>query len=125
MKRSIIIVIVMLCLFGCCLFFLYSLGYLSFDKSDVSEDKSDVSFEVTFKKDTYDMKYCDGKGCLNVYERYQIPNITKGYYYFLDRHSESTNKKSAENINNRASYNFTLGIYDNVNKILYFYELDT
>ena len=39
--------------------------------------------------------------------------------------SESINKKSAENINNRASYNFTLGIYDSVNKVLYFYELDT
>ena len=97
------------------------------------KDYQDTEIKINWKElplstelqNVMDMKYCDGKGCLNVYERYQIPNITKGYYYFLDRHSESTNKKSAENINNRASYNFTLGIYDSVNKILYFYELDT
>ena len=97
------------------------------------KDYQDTEITINWKElplstelqNVMDMKWCDEKDCLNVYERYHIPNITKGYYYFLDRHSESTNKKSAENINNRASYNFTLGIYDSENKILYFYELDT
>ena len=97
------------------------------------KDFLDTEIKINWKElplsnelqDVMNLKQCDNKDCLNVYERYHIPNITKGYYYFLDRHSESTNKKSTENINNRASYNFTLGIYDSVNKILYFYELDT
>lgn len=67
----------------------------------------------------------DNKGGLNVYDRYNIPNIENGYYYFLDRHSDSIDNKNPEEINNRSSYNFSLGIYDSNNMILYFYELDT
>ena len=67
----------------------------------------------------------DGKGGKNVYERYDIPNLENGYYCFVDRHSDSTDKKSDENLNKRSSYNFSLGIYDSENKVLYYYELDT
>ena len=71
-----------------------------------------------------DMKKCDNDGCKSVFEKYSIPNITNGYYYFYDRHSESKDNSEKE-INKRSSYNFSIGIYDSDNDILYYYELDT
>ena len=38
------------------------------------------------------INHCDSEGCYNIYEKYNIPNIKNGYYYFLDRNSESKNK---------------------------------
>ena len=69
----------------------------------------------------------DGNGGNNVYDKYNIPNIEDGYYCFVDRHSEAVLKdnKNDEDLNKRSSYNFTVGIYDSENKILYYYELDT
>lgn len=61
-----------------------------------------------------DMKQCSNNGCQNVFEKYHIPILKTGYYYFLDR------KPDVE-----SSYNFSILMYDNANKILYYYELDT
>ncbi len=71
------------------------------------------------------LEQCNDKDCKNVYDRYNIPNIENGYYYFLDRHSESKDKNNDKDLNNRSSDNFSVGIYDKDNKILYYYELDT
>lgn len=54
-----------------------------------------------------------------------FPVVKNGYYFFLDRHSERKNIKDDLNILNRASYNFTIAIYDLDHQILYYYELDT
>ena len=67
----------------------------------------------------------DNKGGHNVYDKYNIPNLENGYYYFLDRHTESKDKKSDKELNQRSSYNFSVAIYDDENKILYYYALDT
>lgn len=74
---------------------------------------------------TVGMHWCDDNGCNDIYEKYNIPKIKNGYYYFYDRHSESTNPKDDTDLNNRNSYNFTEAIYDSDNKIIYFYEADT
>lgn len=71
------------------------------------------------------MSQCDDKECSNAFEKYSIPEIENGYYYFLDRHSEATDKHDDANLNNRDSMNFSLAIYDADNKIIYFYEMDT
>ena len=71
------------------------------------------------------MEQCDDNGCKNIYERYSIPKIENGYYYFLDRHNESNDKYDDTNLNNRASWNFTLAIMDIDTNIIYYYELDT
>ena len=68
---------------------------------------------------------CVGDGCKNVYERYDMPHVTNGYYFFLDRHSESINKYDDTIINERSSWNFTLAILDNDTNTIYYYELDT
>ena len=55
-----------------------------------------------------------------------IPEITNGYYFFIDRHSDfKNNKKDDSKIFDRHSMNFTLAIYDITSKTLYFYAIDT
>lgn len=57
-------------------------------------------------------------------ERY-FPWISNGYYFFLDRHSESRNEKDDTELFNRMSFNFTIDIYDTENHVLHYYESDT
>ena len=71
------------------------------------------------------MKTCTGNGCNDIYDRFNIPNIKNGYYYFHDRHSLATNEYSDLGLNNRSSWNFTLAILDIDTNIIYYYELDT
>ena len=54
-----------------------------------------------------------------------IPDIQNGYYYFYDRHSESTEPYNDEEVLSRASFNFTLALYDSDNNVLYYVEFDT
>ena len=71
------------------------------------------------------MVQCDEESCRDMYEKFSIPNITNGYYYFLDRHPDAENKYDDTELNNRSSWNFTLAIIDNDNNTVYYYELDT
>lgn len=56
-----------------------------------------------------------------------IPEVSDGYWFVLDRHSESKDKYNEGNIFdvNRHSYNFTVAVFDTDKNILYVYELDT
>ena len=54
-----------------------------------------------------------------------IPDIQNGYYYFYDRHSESTEPYNDKDVLNRYSFNFTLAVYDSDNHVLYYVEFDT
>ena len=68
---------------------------------------------------------CNSTSCKSAYDKYGIPKISNGYYFFLDRHSMSTGNKDDSELNTRSSYNFSLGIYDLDTNIIYYYELDT
>lgn len=96
---------------------------------DVKYDKLSDNWKKLPLSDTLDtvskIDKCDSKGCMNIYEKYNIPNITNGYYYFLDRHQKSNNKYDDKNLNNRTSYNYTLAILDKDTNTIYYYELDT
>ena len=50
----------------------------------------------------------------------ELPEIAKGYYCLIDRQDEKET-----DILKRASFNFTLGIYDTDTDMLYFCEVDT
>lgn len=52
-------------------------------------------------------------------EMYSIPIIENGYYLFIDRDGKSN---KLEDIVNGKPYNYTLAIYDNSEKILYYFE---
>ena len=54
-----------------------------------------------------------------------FPLVDNGYYFFLDRHSESTDSRDDTDLLNRDSYNFIIAIYDTDNHRLHYYKLDT
>lgn len=54
-----------------------------------------------------------------------LPEVENGYYFFLDRHSESTHLTDDAPLFSRASYNFTLAIFDLDTNTLYYFEMDT
>lgn len=56
-----------------------------------------------------------------------IPEVDKGYWFALDRHSETKDKYNEKDIfdEDRHSYNFTVAVFDTDKNILYVYELDT
>ena len=58
-------------------------------------------------------------------EELGIPEIKNGYWYFLDRHSESTHPEKDTELFDRHSFNFTLSMYDADNNTLYYFEFDT
>ena len=58
-------------------------------------------------------------------ELFGIPKIQNGYYFFWDRHDESTDPTNASGLNDRHSWNFTLLLYDADHSQLYLFEFDT
>lgn len=54
-----------------------------------------------------------------------LPEVTEGYYYFRDRHSEAADERDSSQLLPRNSQNFTLAVYDAENNVLYYYEGDT
>lgn len=54
-----------------------------------------------------------------------LPQIKNGYYYFKDRHTDSTAPQSTAALLARASINATLAVYDADTRTLYYCELDT
>ncbi len=58
-------------------------------------------------------------------EEANIPEIQNGYFCFLDRHSESTDIHSDAELFNRASFNFSLALYDTDTDRMYYFEFDT
>jgi len=73
------------------------------------------------------MMYGDESGAYgyNLAEVAKIPEVTNGYYYFCDRHAESTDSSDDTNLFARASFNFTLAIYDSDTDRMYYLEFDT
>ena len=53
-----------------------------------------------------------------------VPEIKNGYYRLIDRQVEQDTATGAD-IPNRASFNFTVGLYDTDTNMLYCCELDT
>ena len=54
-----------------------------------------------------------------------ISSVPEGLYYFYDRHDQSTEPYDYRDVHGRASYNFTLIIYNKRAQMLYYLELDT
>lgn len=54
-----------------------------------------------------------------------MPSIQDGFYYFRDRHSESTDPLDCSALLERSSFNFTLALYDPEAERVYYFEKDT
>lgn len=61
----------------------------------------------------------------NLSEKAHMPRIENGYYYFMDRHSEAIDPSDDSSLFGRASFNFTLAMYDSDTNVLYYFEFDT
>lgn len=51
--------------------------------------------------------------------------VTDGWWYVLDRHSQSDDPFSDAALFDRYSFNVTVAVYDRAANILYYFELDT
>ena len=58
-------------------------------------------------------------------ELLKMPRVDNGYWFFEDRQLESGLSKEGQDLFPRASYNFTLAVYDADTDILYYLEVDT
>ena len=54
-----------------------------------------------------------------------LPAFQNGYYFFRDRHSQSTDSRDERDVLSRGSFNFTLALYDTDTNMLYYIEYDT
>lgn len=54
-----------------------------------------------------------------------VPAVEHGSWFFMDRHSESTDPADDTDLHSRSSWNFTAAIYDADTGVLYYLELDT
>lgn len=61
----------------------------------------------------------------NLSEEAHIPAIENGYYYFKDRHSEAKDSSDDSELFKRASFNFSLAVYDSDTNRFYYFEFDT
>lgn len=59
----------------------------------------------------------DGAAC--------FPHVQNGYYFFEDRHTESTDPQSDFALFQRYSFNLTLALYDTDAQALYYCKFDT
>lgn len=57
-------------------------------------------------------------------EEAKMPVVENGYYYFCDRHSESTDSSDASELFDRHSFNFSLAVYDSDTDMMYYFEFD-
>ena len=58
-------------------------------------------------------------------EKLNIPTITNGYYFFLNRYNQYTNKYDYTELAEKPSYNYTIALFNTDANILYIYSLDT
>lgn len=54
-----------------------------------------------------------------------MPEVSRGYYFFRDRHSEAADPADPGALLERASFNFTIALYDTDSKRLYYCACDT
>ena len=54
-----------------------------------------------------------------------ISTIENGYWFFVDRHNEATDKYNYNDMFGRASLNYSIAVFDTDSNILYFFASDS
>lgn len=85
-----------------------------------TEDWNSLPLSGNLQSFLYGGEYTLGYG-----DKAGIPEFTNGRYFFWDRHSQSTDPTSDEELFERYSFNFSLVLYDTEHSLLYLFELDT
>ena len=58
-------------------------------------------------------------------EQAKMPKVENGYYRFYDRHPNAKDHHGDSELLKRASFNFSLAVYDTDTDIMYYFEYDT
>ena len=98
-----------------------SVGFTS-DKNPTEQIKNNHDWKPLPLDEVADVLAHDLKIQLDDGEATLMPEVENGYYIVIDRHSK---KNENDDILGRASYNFTIAIYDTDANILYYCEFDT
>ena len=61
----------------------------------------------------------------NLSEQAKMPEVENGYYCFYDRHPNAKDPHNDSDLLKRASFNFSLAVYDTDSDIMYYFEYDT
>ncbi len=56
---------------------------------------------------------------------FPMPPVTRGFFWFQDRHSQAADPADPSQLYERWSYNFTVAVYDEDTQRLYYIEVDT
>lgn len=56
---------------------------------------------------------------------FEMPEISNGYWFFRDRHTQKTDEYDDSDIFSRASFNFVIAVYDADTNTLYYFKIDT
>ena len=80
--------------------------------------KDDAVTALLYGLETPEMTY-------GLYLEHEMPKVEKGYYFFYDRHSESSDPFDSSEVLDRSSLNFTVAVYDTETDKLYYAEMDT
>ena len=58
-------------------------------------------------------------------ERFDIPRVTNGYWFLIDRQATGEARYRDSDLLGRGSFNFSVAIYDTDTCLLHYYEIDT
>jgi len=61
----------------------------------------------------------------NLAEKLDMPVVSNGYYFFVNRHSNRVSSKDDIDIFNQNSFNFTIAVYDIDTQTMYYLEFDS
>ena len=98
-----------------------SIGFTS-GKNPIEQIKNNSDWKQLPLDEVAEFLAHDLKIQLDKGEASLMPDVENGYYIVIDRHSQ---KNENDDILGRASYNFTIAIYDTDANILYYCEFDT
>ena len=56
---------------------------------------------------------------------FEMPEIENGYWFFRDRHPESSDNYDDAELFSRVSFNFVISVYDADLNVLYYFKIDT
>lgn len=104
-----------------------SYASIRFPDDSIAKELSESSAWKTLplSKNLSVLIYGAGAGLTNKDGENSFPVIQNGYYYFIDRHDQSTDIYDDTNLLDRNSFNFTIAIYDTDTDTLYYAEFDT
>lgn len=101
---------------------------VSFEDQDLApalEDAGWQSLPLPQALDTLLYGRTDAQGSQGPYTSRTLPRVSEGYYFFRDRFPEAEDPTDPAEALERGAFNYTVALYDEQSRSLYYYEMDT